>query len=343
MHLGHGHSLINPCRRSSEDPLHRVDFALRLQTHNGVPVPGEYAYVVSAGEGAVGQYRYEWHVGGVRHRNQLTGWYFTQVVDGVNDWWGLFDASDTLRGYGATPLAANPAEAAPYSVCGDPVSQLVPNYAPLGLYQDLACTVPATTEGHPIAAWRDELTPSGLTAVQAEGEFQPVLRFRNGFPTVEFDGVDDYLFVTSPWSFTECVLTAGYSDESVNKAYCVAEQQPSADTWWRETYTTPQIGSFGVFRGDRLSGYPAFMPKQPMVLSVASGVQYEVFIEGVSQGIQSGNFLAGSNLAIGSSGATNPVVLANKALDGWMVALVLSSHVSDRLSIEPYIQNLMPR
>lgn len=71
------------------------------------------------------------------------------------------------------------------------------NGVPLGLYQDTACTVPAVDDGDPVAAWRDELGTSGLLAIQSVETKRPLLRFVDGFPILEFDGVDDYLVIGS--------------------------------------------------------------------------------------------------------------------------------------------------
>ena len=69
------------------------------------------------------------------------------------------------------------------------------NNVPLGLYQDVACTVPATQDFDPIAAWRDELSGSGFVVSVPFSDRYPFLFFDNGIPTVQFDGIDDYLEV----------------------------------------------------------------------------------------------------------------------------------------------------
>lgn len=71
--------------------------------------------------------------------------------------------------------------------------------APLGLYLDTACTTPATTAGDPIAAWRDELSGSGIVAIQPTSTKRPTLRFTSGIPWLEFDGVDDLLRIPGNW------------------------------------------------------------------------------------------------------------------------------------------------
>lgn len=66
-------------------------------------------------------------------------------------------------------------------------------WAPFGLYKDTACTTPATASGDSIAAWRDELSGSGLTVIQATSGARPTLYLVNGKPVERFDGVDDVL------------------------------------------------------------------------------------------------------------------------------------------------------
>jgi hypothetical protein len=85
---------------------------------------------------------------------------------------------------------------------------------PLGLYQDTACTIPAINDGHSIAAWRDELSDSGLTAVQSVSTKRPTLKFVSGKPVVRFDGVDDYLSVTLPRPFPFSLALAARSANS---------------------------------------------------------------------------------------------------------------------------------
>lgn len=64
---------------------------------------------------------------------------------------------------------------------------------PLGMYQDTACTIPATAEFDPVAAFQDELSGSGRKFIQADTDKQPALRFLGGVPVLEFDGIDDCL------------------------------------------------------------------------------------------------------------------------------------------------------
>lgn len=67
------------------------------------------------------------------------------------------------------------------------------NNVPLGLYQDTACTIPATEDGHLIKGWKGELMGTPITATQADDQKAPMLVFNGATPTALFDGVDDFL------------------------------------------------------------------------------------------------------------------------------------------------------
>lgn len=67
---------------------------------------------------------------------------------------------------------------------------------PFGLYQDTACTIPAVADGDPIGGWKDEISGSGLIAVQSVADKQPTLRYTSGKPVVRFDGVDDTMQIS---------------------------------------------------------------------------------------------------------------------------------------------------
>lgn len=104
---------------------------------------------------------------------------------------------------------------------------------PFSMYQDVACTVPATEEGDPIAAWRDELSGSGLVATQSDTGKQPILHFVSGVPTVKYDGVDDLLTLSSGISPTT-TLTASFAAQmsNISGAQSVLSLQAAAGGPW---------------------------------------------------------------------------------------------------------------
>tara|TARA_R110001599_G_scaffold43384_1_gene129885 strand:- start:630 stop:1319 length:690 start_codon:yes stop_codon:yes gene_type:complete len=81
---------------------------------------------------------------------------------------------------------------------------------PVGLYQDIAKTIPATLEGDPIAVWADELSASGQEVIQANASLQPTLSFDSGLPFVDFAGGKYLRKATPSWS-NESGLTAAMS------------------------------------------------------------------------------------------------------------------------------------
>jgi hypothetical protein len=83
---------------------------------------------------------------------------------------------------------------------------------PFGLYQNTACTIPATADGHAVAAWRDELSGSGLVAIQSVSTKRPILRIPSGNPVLEYDGVDDFLSVVLPRPFPFSLATGAKSN-----------------------------------------------------------------------------------------------------------------------------------
>lgn len=62
---------------------------------------------------------------------------------------------------------------------------------PIGLYQDTSCLVPATSEGHIVSAWRDEISSSGAILLQDTSFKAGTLTFENGVPEIYFDDADD--------------------------------------------------------------------------------------------------------------------------------------------------------
>lgn len=78
-----------------------------------------------------------------------------------------------------------------------PVVTLIqePQYKPLGMYQDAACIVPATEDGHLVQGVRDYKSGE-ILATQANPMLAPTLRFLAGVPVLEFGG-NHYLTTVS--------------------------------------------------------------------------------------------------------------------------------------------------
>lgn len=67
------------------------------------------------------------------------------------------------------------------------------NGIPIGLWQDVDGTIPATQDFDPVALWTDEVGGTLLSASQTDVSKQPFLLFIDDIPSVVFDGVDDCL------------------------------------------------------------------------------------------------------------------------------------------------------
>lgn len=191
-------------RDGTADPLAGIPTTLRLQTHRGEPSAVPYDVVVegSANPDWDGLYRHNGYFDGkpaFQHPSGETNiiWFSGWSPHPV---W-LLNRSTGGPAYGIASNAGRPPEGVWQDFGGGspaPTITLVPHQrlAPLGLYLDTACTLPATADGDAIAAWRDESSGSGLVAVQSVSTKRPTLRFVSGVPVLAFDGVDDFLTIT---------------------------------------------------------------------------------------------------------------------------------------------------
>jgi len=84
------------------------------------------------------------------------------------------------------------------------------NSQPLGLYQDLECTKPATTAGDVVMAFRGELDAKGLTFKQADPTKCGTLQFANDRAVLRFDGVDDHYLLDASVPVTSLDLWLRY-------------------------------------------------------------------------------------------------------------------------------------
>ncbi|MBX3740258.1 MAG: hypothetical protein KF712_04660 [Akkermansiaceae bacterium] len=190
-------------RHGETDPLEGIPFNLRLQTHRG-EVRGVIndILVTGAGDASVnGLYQMDGYFDGkpwFRHASSNISiiWFSGWLPEPV---W-LLNATN-----GPAYINLNNPDLPPEEGWQDaggggamPVIRFITHQrlAPVGLYKDTACTTPATAAGDLIAAWRDEISGSGLVAVQDVSTKRPILRFASGVPVLEFDGVDDHLTLT---------------------------------------------------------------------------------------------------------------------------------------------------
>lgn len=66
------------------------------------------------------------------------------------------------------------------------------NNTPLGMFQDVACTIPSTQDGDNFAGWKDVLSDSGVIFTQAVSDQIPIFVSDGSTPTGLLDGVNDF-------------------------------------------------------------------------------------------------------------------------------------------------------
>lgn len=204
---------------------------------------------------------------------------------------------------------------------------------PIGLFQDVACTIPATQDGDPVAAWRDELSASGSIAAQIDTQKQPILAFQSGVPTLIFDGVDDG-FVTSvalvsPWS----IAMAGAVDVVAGSRMVQATLANRVLTFNRNDAS--------AFLGSSVVDNTAINPgSTPSVSILTENTTARCVINGVDRTENSAfSGVSWGTIAIGFSGAFG------EGFSGFMVAMLgLGSELtlSQCGTVNTYLTNLLP-
>lgn len=103
--------------------------------------------------------------------------------------------------------------------------------AVIGLYEDDACTIPAT-DGSTVGGFRDELGDSGVVFAQSNPDKRPTLFLLEGLPVLYFDGVDDE-------------LTSGVFDTEIQTIFLVAMANPAGFARALSYGETRDWGGFG--------------------------------------------------------------------------------------------------
>jgi len=320
------------------DPL--AGLALRLQSCTDEVVSTEGGYRVAGGPPFGGQYR---QVGTNVWVNALSGYYFD--TDGTD--WFIRDDGGNVLGTSTVPNQGNPADASPFTNFTSATAETFDTYGILGLYQDTACTTPVTTAGQLVAAWKDELSDSGLVAIQSNSAKRPEMQYVNGRPVVVFDGVDDYLEVTATWSLASVLMTTRFSSTRFPgggfpfyKSFSVADNGADNGTWWCETGGSDTgFGSNGIWRTLRVENFPTTVPAFNNLHTIKSTPsEYEVWQLGASEGTYAADFNNGANLYIGCNAGLNPVF----CLKGWISSIFLGDESFDRATLEALALDLQP-
>lgn len=155
---------------------------------------------------------------------------------------------------------------------------------PVGLYQDTAATIPATTEADPVAAWKD-MRSGGTVFTQAVGAGQPFLTFISGVPMVEFsDG--QWLMGSKTWTGTSALTVVTYEPD--DSAFTVFDAGSLADTWTRFSDGNSYMATF---RATRVEGFFASPSTGDNILSLFSdSSEYTAWLNGTQVATTTGNF-----------------------------------------------------
>ncbi len=213
------------------------------------------------------------------------------------------------------------------------------NGVPFGLYQDTACTIPATTEGQLIAAWRDELSDSGIVATQETEGNRPALARVRGKWCLKFEagkvlviasnvvGVPGDQLITvggqvSTWQYGGFITSKGSGDDL----------QPAINI-----INNGNVGS--CFSASSVSEiqHPILAHRGTTISSVQTAGAGEMFVNGVSVGtlVRSGAPSFPSTNQIGTYR-----VSASNYLDGYIFSIMATDDLDARVAIENYTNTL---
>jgi len=219
---------------------------------------------------------------------------------------------------------------------------------PLGLYTDMACSTPATEHGDAIAAWRDELSGSGVVAVQSDPERRPLLRFREGVPTIEFDGVNDYLSIPAN-------IIGHSGDQTIGAAFTIDDFESYGGVITSKvifTDSAPSIeieppgaliaGTFAAtpYKALHFWSGPASTHRKCSAVLIRTGTTGEFFIDGVS---------VGSATGITGEGEYSPQTYIGTSrvqefnyFDGDITAILVTRRTDVAVPMAHYLQSIHP-
>lgn len=145
----------------------------------------------------------------------------------------------------------------------------------------------AAAVAEPVSEWQDQ-SGNGRHATQAVFSKRAILSAQG----VDLDGVDDFMLIPFMAGLTSASLFIVAVFPGLAGAYSMFETNNNSSYWhWPATGT----GYIGTFRNARIEEYPpAPNPVGNHIYSLFSGSQFEVFVDGVSKGVQPGDFSSGN-------------------------------------------------
>jgi len=171
-----------------------------------------------------------------------------------------------------------------------------------------------------IKEWKDPRDETYMLSQIIEGSQPKLVTGFNNKPMVYFNGTSylDNIGILTAANFptNNATLFVVYGLNGTQNQYGVL-MNANIGTWW--SYNGGQ-GYFGPFCQGRLSGYPTPMPTTGNhVIEVKAGTNYDVILDGVSQGTQAYTWDLGSTLTLGK---TDPI-----GLDGYVAEVFLYNRI----------------
>lgn len=212
---------------------------------------------------------------------------------------------------------------------------------PMGLYQDVACTIPATQDGDPIAAWRDELSASGSVYTQSDPQKQGLFVFVGGAPTVFLDGVDDHYIGSSASWFPSKLGTVACVYINLNTIYgtLLATITAPALQYVTATSGTPYKWYDGTSFATASLDTQGEWQRELMIRNSNTNLK-RIHNGGASTDIATGNVQPSDSIsAIGSTTA------GNERLGGYLVGLLISpTAFTDvvAVTVDSYLASITP-
>jgi hypothetical protein len=206
---------------------------------------------------------------------------------------------------------------------------------PFSMYQDTACTIPATLAGEKVKGWKDELSGSGLIATQTDSTKAPTLQFSaGGVPVLLYDNVNDAGLTGLSITSGDYSIHTGYRWN--NSAYGAHRVVCGSNNWLIGPYNGQHqfYNQFGFVRSG--SSTDADTPLFSVVTVDRDTAGSELWVNGVSTATNATNGYPGT-LYLGVEGPFP------ESSDSSVVALIVrltSGANTQRATIDTYISSL---
>lgn len=160
---------------------------------------------------------------------------------------------------------------------------------PLGLYQDESCTTPATSQNDPVVAIRDEITESGVIAIDNGSVQEAYLDFIGGVPTVrttintrfEIEDIAGYFDGEGGLSVGYEVISAGESQSIVGSGNGIGFNGHFDRFFATETAYSQLF--FATHRSD--NNGPTPLSGKHTISTIHNGTDWKRYVDGGQSGI----------------------------------------------------------